>query len=113
MLGFVVTLVGSRFLLGDLITTLSWIVALQFFLPLYLIIMTYRKTLGSRMNELWKIITLLGLILPFLLEGLIPQAPSLLALILHPADWRSPVLASLTATTLWGMSLTRAYVLPD
>lgn len=108
-----ITTVGFWLLRGDLITTLSLIVLLQFLLPLYVIALAYRKSLGRKLQWTWKLLLVLGLLLSLALDALLPEATSILKLIFQPADWRSPVLASLTAATLWGMSVARAYVLPD
>lgn len=98
--------------LPDVNATLSVIVILQFVLPT----LTLAVTLGRKMTRRYKDVRDIALgfctLLSFIAPAVLPTAPSVLTILWLPKDWRSPLLASSTLCTLWGVSLARAYVLP-
>jgi hypothetical protein len=113
LMGLIITLAGGWLLRGDMITTLSFILALQSLLPLYLIAVASRKNLGRRLKWIWTLALLAGYLL-LIVPDIIPiQMPSVVGLIFHSPDWRSTILASITATILWGMAVGKAYVISN
>ena len=109
-LNLAIVLTGVWVSHGDVSVTLSWIFALQFFLPTSMVVVALGKRVKRRKfrNLVLAIAALFSLVLPEVL----PSAPSIITIVWAPTDWRSPLLASSTLSTLWGMALARAYVLP-
>jgi hypothetical protein len=72
--------------------------------------------LGKKMKRTYKelrdILLAVGTLFSLVAPAVLPRAPSVLTIIWLPTEWRSPLLASSTLSTLWGLSLARAYVLP-
>jgi hypothetical protein len=99
-------------LLSDVNATLSLIVVLQFVLPTFMLAMPLGRKMTRWQKELRDILLAVGSLLSFLAPAALPTAPSVLTILWLPKDWRSPLLASSTLCTLWGVSLARAYVLP-
>jgi len=97
---------------GNVNATLSWIALAQFFLPITMLAAPRLRRMARKYRKLrgfYRTVTnLLSVFLPVVLPG----APSVLTIIWAPTDWRSPLLASSTLSTLCGMALAWAYVLP-
>jgi hypothetical protein len=108
----VITIAQNWLLKGDLSMTLSLMILLQFLFPFYLVLLDYLEVRAGKRGVWYEIIEMWPFI-NLVLAVFLPQTPSILSLILHPSDWRSPLLASFTATTLWGMSIARALVASD
>jgi asparagine N-glycosylation enzyme membrane subunit Stt3 len=111
LMGLIMDLAGGWLLHGDILMTLSLILALQSFLPLYLIAVASRRRISNRLNYAWPLFLAVGNFVALLPDIISTQMPSIVAL-LHSTDWRFPLLASITTCTLWGMAVAKAAIIP-
>jgi hypothetical protein len=108
-----IVLIGIWLLKEAVSATLSWIVVLQFFLPMWMLAVPLGRRIGRPHNELFKFVLKIAALFSFLVPELIREAPSIITIVWLPTDWRSPLLASSTLSTLWGMAVAKAYMLPS
>jgi hypothetical protein len=110
VLNLAVVLIGAWLLKGDATGTLSWIVALQFYLPISLFAIPLMQKTERKHRTLSNIILSMALLFSLVAPEVLPGAPSIFTVLWRPTDWRGPLLASSTLSTLWGMAVARAYM---
>jgi hypothetical protein len=111
-LNLAIVLTGVWISHGNLNLTLSWIFALQFFMPTSMVVVTLGKQAKRKHRNLRRFVLVIAALFSLALPEVLPSAPSVITIVWAPTDWRSPLLASSTLSTLWGMALARAYALP-
>lgn len=109
-----VALLGSWVLEGDLSKTLAILVFIQFLLPLVLLLISLKNLVAHKLRQVWYWVWYALVIAgySFLIIHPYPDIPSIVTLLVAASNWQIPFLASLTLSTLWGMSVARAYVIP-